>query len=151
MSDSVLQSQIDDDIKTAMKAKQSEQLTTLRMLKAAIKQREIDQRTPQTDTDILSVVEKMIKQRRESAQQYIEAKRQELADKENNEINILQRYLPEQLDNSAIEQAVKQAIQSTQATSMKDMGAVMAILKPQLQGQADMGQVSKKVRAMLSA
>ena len=150
MDDSPLSILISDDIKTAMKSRDSLRLTTLRMLKAAIKQREIDQRTPQNDGDVLAIVNKMIKQRRESKAQFIAAERQELADKEALEITMLEHYLPEQLDETAIDQAIQTTIKESGASSVKDMGAVMATLKSKLQGQADMAQVSKKVRAILN-
>ena len=143
--------QINEDIKSAMRSKDTDRLTTLRMLKSAIKQRDIDTQSSSTDQDALSIINKMVKQRKESTQQYLAAKRPELAEKEQQEISILTAYLPEQLDETAIQTAIDQAIQSTGAASIKEMGAVMALLKTKLQGQADMSVVSKHVRTRLSA
>ena len=143
--------QINEDIKSAMRSKDSDRLTTLRMLKSAIKQREIDTQTESTDQDALAIINKMIKQRKESTQQYLSANRPELAEKEQQEISFLTTYLPEQLDENAIFTAIDQAIESIGASSIQDMGAVMAALKTKLQGQADMSLVSQHVRTRLSA
>ena len=143
--------QINEDIKSAMRSKDSDRLTTLRMLKSAIKQREIDTQTESTDQDALAIINKMIKQRKESTQQYLSANRPELAEKEQQEISFLTTYLPEQLDENAILTAIDQAIESIGASSIQDMGAVMAALKTKLQGQADMSLVSQHVRTRLSA
>lgn len=146
-----LKEQITADMKDAMRAREGERLGVIRLLQAAIKQREVDERIELDDAAVLAVIEKMIKQRRESVQQYTDAGRQELADAEIAEIAILEPYLPEQLGAEAIAEAVQAAIAESGATEMKDMGKVMAILKPKLQGQADMGQVSAQVKAQLSA
>ncbi len=151
MSSSSLIETINEDIKSAMRSKDSERLTTLRMLKAAIKQRDIDTQSIATDQDALTIIHKMVKQRKESTEQYLAAQRPELAEKEQLEINILTAYLPEQLDEAAILTAIDQAITESGAQSIKDMGAVMGLLKSQLQGQADMSIVSKHVRTRLSA
>ena len=151
MSNSSLIETINEDIKSAMRSKDSERLTTLRMLKAAIKQRDIDTQSVATDQDALTIINKMVKQRKESTEQYLAAQRPELAEKEQLEINILTAYLPEQLDEAAILTAIDQAITESGAQSIKDMGAVMGLLKSQLQGQADMSIVSKHVRTRLSA
>ena len=151
MSSSSLIETINEDIKSAMRSKDSKRLTTLRMLKAAIKQRDIDTQSIATDQDALTIINKMVKQRKESTEQYLAAQRPELAEKEQLEINILTAYLPEQLDEAAILTAIDQAITESGAQSIKDMGAVMGLLKSQLQGQADMSIVSKHVRTRLSA
>ena len=150
MSNPSLIDTINEDIKSAMRSKDSERLTTLRMLKAAIKQRDIDTQSVATDQDALAIINKMVKQRKESTEQYLAAQRPELAEKEQLEINILTAYLPEQLDEAAILTAIDQAITESGAQSIKDMGAIMGLLKSQLQGQADMSIVSKHVRTRLS-
>ena len=148
MSSSLKQT-VHNDMKTAMKAKETLRLGTIRMLMAAIKQREIDEQTTLDNTAVIKTVEKMIKQRRDSAQQFEAANRHELAAKENDEIKILQVYMPQPLSESEISAAIDAAIQSTGANSMKDMGKVMGALKNQLQGRADMGVVSTKIKERL--
>lgn len=144
-----LKTKILDDIKAAMKAGEKDKLMVLRMLSAAIKQKEVDERTELDDTQVLAVVEKMIKQRRESIKQYNEGGREELAAKEEAEIVILEPYLPEQLSDEEIDQLIADAIKNTGAAEMRDMGKVMGQLKPQIQGKADMGSVSAKIKAKL--
>ena len=144
-----LKTKILDDIKAAMKAGEKDKLMVLRMLSAAIKQKEVDERTELNDTQVLAVVEKMIKQRRESIKQYNEGGREELAAKEEAEIVILEPYLPEQLSDEEIDQLIADAIKNTGAAEMRDMGKVMGQLKPQIQGKADMGSVSAKIKAKL--
>ena len=144
-----LKSKILDDIKAAMKAGEKNKLMVLRMLSAAIKQKEVDERTELDDTQVLAVVEKMIKQRRESIKQYMDGGREELAEKEEAEIAFLEPYLPEQLSDEEIESLISDAINSSGASEMKDMGKVMGQLKPQIQGKADMGSVSAKIKAKL--
>ena len=151
MSNPSLIDTINEDIKSAMRSKNSERLTTLRMLKAAIKQRDIDTQSTATDQDALAIINKMVKQRKESTEQYLSAQRPELAEKEQLEISILTAYLPEQLDETAVLTAIDQAITDSGANSIKDMGKVMGLLKSQLQGQADMSMVSKLVRTRLNA
>lgn len=151
MSNPSLINTINEDIKSAMRSKDSERLTTLRMLKAAIKQRDIDTQSTATDQDALAIINKMVKQRKESTEQYLSAQRPELAEKEQLEISILTAYLPEQLDEIAVLTAIDQAITDSGADSIKDMGKVMGLLKSQLQGQADMSIVSKLVRTRLNA
>ncbi len=145
-----LKAKIQEDMKAAMRAKEAMRLGTIRMLLAAIQQREIDERIQLDDATILSVINKMIKQRRDSAKQYIDANRAELAEKENQEIVVLEAYLPAQLSDAEIEQAVADAIAESGASQMQEMGKVMGILKPKLAGQADMGAVSGIVKAKLS-
>lgn len=146
-----LKEQITADMKDAMRARESARLGVIRLLQAAIKQREVDERIELDDAAVIAVIEKMIKQRRESVQQYGDAGRQELVDQELAEIAILEPYLPEQLSAEEVAAAVQAAIAESGASEMKDMGKVMGILKPRLQGQADMGQVSAQVKAQLSS
>ncbi|HEX6690736.1 MAG TPA: GatB/YqeY domain-containing protein [Burkholderiales bacterium] len=140
-----------EDMKAAMRAKDGARLSTIRLLLSGIKQREVDERVELTDTDVLSVLEKMIKQRRESIAQFEKASRTDLADKEKAEIEVLAGYLPKQMSDSEVEQAVAAAIAEAGASSMKDMGKVMALLKPRLAGKADMGKISGLLKAKLSA
>lgn len=146
-----LRQRIQEDTKTAMRQKDKARLAVIRMLSAAIKQREVDERVELDDTDIIGVVEKMIKQRRDSFAQYRDAGRPELAQQEQAEIEVLSVYLPQPLDEAELDRLVNEAVTASGASSMKDMGQVMAILKPQVQGRADMGDVSRRVKARLSA
>ena len=133
-----------------MRAKDSARLSAVRLLLAAIKQREVDERKELTDADVTSVIEKMIKQRRESIAQYEKAARQDLADVEKFELGVLSGYLPQQLSDAEIAQEVQNAISESGASSAKDMGKVMAALKGRLAGKADMGKVSALVKSKLS-
>jgi hypothetical protein len=137
-------------MKAAMRAKDSARLSTVRLLLAAMKQKEVDERVELTDADVVGIVEKMIKQRRESIAQFEKAARKDLADKEKAEIEVLAGYLPQKLGDAEIAQAVAQAIAECGASGIKDMGKVMALLKPRLAGRADMGAVSGLVKAKLS-
>lgn len=148
---SELKQKIQDEMKAAMRAKETLKLGTIRMLMAAIKQREIDEKITLDDGNILSVINKMIKQRRESHKQFIEANRPELAEKEQQEIEVLEAYLPPQLTDAEIDSAVAAAISAAGASSMKDMGKVMGSLKAELEGKADMSAVSAIVKAKLAA
>jgi uncharacterized protein len=145
-----LKARINEDVKQAMRSGDKARLKILRMVTAAIKQREIDERIELDDVQVLAVVEKMIKQRRESAEQYRAGNRPELADVEDAEITVLETYLPEQLSDDELAEAVDQAIAEAGASDMKAMGQVMGLLKPRLQGQADMGKVSGLVRSRLA-
>ena len=145
-----LKSQITDDVKAAMKAGDKARVKVLRMLTAAIKQREVDGRIELDDAQILAVVDKMVKQRRESIEQYQAGNRPELAEIEQAEIEILTDFLPEQLSEDELNQLIDAAISETGASAMSDMGPVMGKLKPQVQGRADMKQVSAAVRARLA-
>jgi uncharacterized protein len=138
-------------MKTAMRAKDSARLSTVRLLLAALKQREVDERIVLTDADVLSAIEKMIKQRRESIVQYEKAARKDLADVEKFEIDVLSAYLPQQMGEAELAQAVAAAVAESGASGIKDMGKVMALLKPRLAGRADMGAVSSLVKAKLSS
>jgi len=146
-----LKSHILDDMKAAMRAKDKKQLGTIRLLTAAIKQVEVDERKELSDSDVVSIVTKMVKQRKDSASQYQDADRQDLADQEIYEISVLEKYLPEQLSDSELEELIQQAISNSDAKSMADMGKVMGILRPQLTGRADMGAVSQKIKSLLQS
>jgi hypothetical protein len=145
-----IKDQITNDMKTAMKAQEKERLAVIRLILAALKQREVDERIVLTDEQILTTLNKMIKQRRESIKQFEEGKRLDLAQKENFEISIIQQYLPAQMSEAEIEQTVGAVIQEIAANSPKDMGRVMATLKSKLQGKADMTIVSAKVKEKLA-
>jgi uncharacterized protein YqeY len=145
-----LREQLNEDIKIAMKAREAERLAALRLLLSAVKQREVDERITLDDAGVISVVEKMIKQRRESIVQFEKGARADLAAKEKAEIGVLEAYLPQQLGESEIAAAVAEAVAATGAKSPADMGKVMAIVKPKLAGKADMGKVSAMVKAKLA-
>jgi uncharacterized protein YqeY len=147
---SALKQRINDDVKTAMRSKDKERLGVLRMITAAFKQKEVDERIELNDTQVLTILDKMAKQHRDSIQQFEEAKRNDLADKEKMELAIVQEFLPAQLTDDEISQMVSDAITQSGAESAKDMGKVMGVLKPQLQGRADMGKVSGLVKQQLS-
>jgi uncharacterized protein YqeY len=146
----MLKQQITDDMKAAMKGGDKPRLGVIRLILAAIKQKEVDERIELTDEQVLAILDKMVKQRRDSITQYEDAGRTELADQEKFEIGIIQEYLPEQLDEAAILEMIDAAIAETGAASMKDMGKLMGVLKPKLQGRADMGQASGLVKQKLS-
>lgn len=146
-----LKEKIQDDIKSAMRAQNKDLLSTLRLLGAAIKQREVDERITLDDSAIVAIIEKMIKQRHESIRQYEAGHRPELAAKEQAEITILQAYLPERLSEEVVRAIIQEAIQTTGASSPKDMGKVMGVIKEKLQGRADMGQASALVKSLLNA
>ena len=152
MSESMseLKTTINNAMKDAMRAKDKARLTTIRLALSAIKQVEVDTRTELDDATILAILDKMVKQRRESIKMYEEAGRQELADVEHAEIEVLQEFLPQALSEEEINQLIEQAISQSGAESMRDMGKVMGILKPQLQGRADMGKVSGLIKNRLS-
>ncbi len=146
-----LRQRVESDMKTAMRAKDKERLGTIRLILAAIKQREIDERITLGDTDILAVLDKMIKQRRDSITQFEQAGRQELADKEAAEVAVIQEYLPAALGDDEVDSLIAEAMTASGASSPQDIGKIMALLKPKLQGRADMGLVSRKVKEKLSA
>ena len=148
---STLKQDITDAMKAAMKAGEKKRLGVIRLITAAIKQIEVDTREELDDDQVLTVLDKMVKQRRDSAKQYTEAGRDELAEQENYEITVLQDYLPEALSDEEINDLIKAAIADTGAGSMQDMGKVMGKLKAQVQGRADMGAVSGKIKALLTA
>ncbi|MEO5342402.1 MAG: GatB/YqeY domain-containing protein [Gammaproteobacteria bacterium SHHR-1] len=145
----MLKQRILNDVKLAMKAGDKPRLATLRLISAAIKQREVDERIELDDSQMLAVLEKMVKQRRESISQYQKAARNDLVEQEQFELGILQEYLPEPLGDAEIAELIEQAIDSTGASSIKDMGKVVGQLKTQMQGRADMAQVSGLVKQKL--
>ncbi len=145
-----LKARITDDMKTAMKAKDAPRLATIRLLLAAIKQKEIDERRELDDDATVAVIEKLTKQRKDSVSQYEAAGRQDLADAEQFEIAVLAAYLPEKMSPAEIAAAIAEAIAETGAKGPADMGRLMTALKPRLAGKADMGKVSKQVKAALS-
>lgn len=147
---SELKNQITDAMKAAMRAKDKERLGTIRMMLAELKRIEVDERIELDDARIITVLDKMLKQRRDSISQYEDAGRQELADVEKAEIAVIQDFLPAALTTGEIEQLIDDAIASTGAEGMKDMGKVMGQLKPKMQGRADMGEVSKLIKARLA-
>jgi uncharacterized protein YqeY len=138
-------------MKAAMRAKDSARLSAIRLLLAAMKQKEVDERTELVDADVLGIVEKLIKQRRESIAHYEAAGRNDLADAEKFEVKVLSAYLPEQMSDAEIAAAVASAVTEVGAASVKDMGKVMAALKPRLAGRADMGKVSAQVKSRLGS
>ncbi|MGL4577083.1 MAG: GatB/YqeY domain-containing protein [Burkholderiaceae bacterium] len=141
---------ITEDMKAAMRAKDSEKLGAIRLLTAAMKQKEVDDRVELTDTMVLAIVEKQIKQRKDSIAAYQSANRADLAAKEQFEVDVLSVYLPAQMSEAEIQAAVAQAIAQTGAAGPQEMGKVIAVLKPMLAGKADMGKVSGLVKAALS-
>ncbi|MFN0059947.1 MAG: GatB/YqeY domain-containing protein [Planctomycetota bacterium] len=149
MANESLKDRINASVKESLKAQQKDRLVTLRMMLAAIKQKEVDERITMSDEQVLAALDKMIKQRRESITQYQSAARQDLADKELAEIAIIQEFMPVALGDAEIDRLVAAAIQEVGAKSMKDMAQVMAVLRPKAQGRADMGAVSAKVKKML--
>ncbi|WP_045858021.1 GatB/YqeY domain-containing protein [Teredinibacter purpureus] len=140
---------ISQAVKDAMRAKDKPRLGVLRILMSEFKRIEVDERVELDDARVLAVLDKQVKQRRDSVSQYVEAGRQELADTESYEISVIQEYLPSALSEDEITSLLKSAIAETGAESMRDMGKVMAIVKPQMQGRADMGEVSKLVKTLL--
>ena len=146
-----LKEKIKDDIKQAMRDRNESRLSTLRMLSAAIQRREVDERIQLDDTQVLVVIEKLVKQGREAIEQYNNGGRRDLADKESAEIAIFQAYLPQPFTEAEIDRLIGEAITASGASSVRDMGKVMGVLKPQLQGRADMGQVGSKVKTKLGA
>jgi len=146
-----LRERLNDEIKTAMKAREQERLAALRLMLAAVKQREVDERVTLDDAGVVSVVEKMIKQRRDSIAQFEKAARQDLVDKERFEIGVIEAYLPQQLAPAEVEAIVAEAIAASGAKSAADMGKVMGLVKPRLAGRADMGKVSAMVKGKLGA
>ncbi len=146
-----LKDQIQQDTKDALRAGDKDRLSVLRMTLAAIKQREVDERTDMGDPEVTAIIEKMVKQRRESVTQYKAGGRQDLADKEAAEIEILKAYLPEPLSDAELKALVAELVAETGAESVKDMGRVMGLLKQRAQGRVDMGAASARVRAALGA
>jgi hypothetical protein len=144
-----LKETITDDMKAAMRSGEKERLGVIRMITAAIKQREVDERIMLDDAQVLSVLEKMIKQRKESLEAFKAGNRQDLADKESSEITVLQNYMPSQLSGAEVDALIAEAVAATGATSIKDMGKVMGIIKSKAAGRADMAAVGAKIKAKL--
>jgi uncharacterized protein YqeY len=145
-----LKSRIQEDMKSAMRSAAKERLGTIRMLMAAIKQREVDERIELDDSQVLAVIDKMVKQRRESITQFEAGGRQDLVAKEAEELKLLSDYLPAQLSEAELDALISEAIASSGATSIKDMGKVMGLIKSKAQGRADMGAVGARIKAKLS-
>jgi len=146
----MLHDRIKDDMKIAMRERAKERLMTIRLILAATKQYEVDNRAEVTDAVVLTILDKMVKQRKDSIEQFTKAGRDELAAKEIAEIEVIKVYLPQQLTEQEIQVAIAEAISETGAESMRDMGKVMGMLKPKLQGRADMGKVSGLIKSQLS-
>jgi len=149
MPDSPLKAQINEAMKAAMRAKAKERLGTIRLVLAEIKKVEVDERIDPDDVRVTSILDKMVKQRRDSIKQFTDAGRDELAAKEQTEIEVIQEFLPQPLSEEEIASLIEEAIASTGATSMQDMGKVMGLLKPQMAGKADMGKVSGLIKQRL--
>ena len=145
-----LKDRITEDMKTALKAAAKERLSTIRLALAAIKQREVDERITLDDAQVLAVLDKMIKQRREAIAQFQSGGRADLVARETAEIGVLQGYLPAQMSEAELDELIAQSIAAASATSVKDMGKVMALVKPKAQGRADLGAVSARVKQKLS-
>ena len=149
MTDSALKDRINTAVKEAMRARDSKRLATLRQVTAGIKQYEVDQRTELADADVITILSKMVKQRQESIEQYRAANRDDLAEQEEYELAILQEFLPQPLSDDEVDALIEDAIAESGAESMRDMGKVMGLLKPRLQGRADLGQASARIKARL--
>ena len=145
-----LKQQISDDMKAAMRARDAARLGAIRLLLAAMKQREVDERIELSDADVIAIIEKMLKQRRDSISQYEAAGRNDLADVEKFEVGVLQTYMPQQLSEDEINAAIAEAVTATGAAGPQDMGKVMGVLKAKLAGRADMGKVSALIKAQLA-
>ena len=146
----MLLDRIKDDMKQAMRDRAKDRLKTIRLILAAAKQQEVDRRVELTDVDVLAIIDKMVKQRRDSIEAFDKAERKDLADIERAEIEVIQGYLPTQLTEQEIAEMIAEAIGSTGAEGMRDMGKVMGLLKPKMQGRADMGKVSGLIKSQLS-
>ncbi|CAN4276424.1 COG1610 Uncharacterized conserved protein [Methylophilaceae bacterium] len=145
-----LKAQISEDMKTAMRGKDSARLSAIRLLQSAIKQREVDERIELQDADVITVIEKMLKQRRDSITAFESAKRSDLADIEKFEVTVLQAYMPKQLSDEELNQIITQVIADSGATGAKDMGKVVGLIRPLVVGVADMGKVSGLIKSRLS-
>ena len=148
---SAIRDKLTQEMKSAMKNKQKDRLGVIRTMMAAVKQKEVDERIEIEDTHMISILDKQLKQRRESMKIYQEAGRTELADQEKFELDVIQEFLPEALSENELNSIIDDAITQTAAASMKEMGKVMAAIKPQVQGKADMGEVSKIIKSRLSS
>ena len=146
----MLKNQIQEAMKDAMRAKQKERLGAIRLILADVKRIEVDERIEVADDRLLAILDKMVKQRKDSIEQFVKAERQELADKEQFEIEVISEFLPSPLSEDELNALIQQAITETGAETMRDMGKVMGILKPQIQGRADAGKVSQQIKQKLS-
>lgn len=146
-----LKDRIHEDVKSAMRAREKERLAVLRLIGAALKQKEVDERIELGDADVVAILDKMAKQRKDSLEQYRSAGRDDLADQESYELDIIEAYLPSRLGESELAEIIDEAFASIQPSSMKDMGKVMSVLRPNVQGRADMGEVSQQVKSRLTA
>ena len=144
-----LKDRIQDDMKSAMRAKDKERLATIRLILAAVKQREVDERIALDDEQVIEVLDRMAKQRRESIAQYSDAGRDDLAARESFELDIIKTYMPETISDADLNALIEQSINAQNAVTMRDMGKVMALIKPQVQGKADMGAVSQMLKKRL--
>lgn len=151
MSETTLKQGLSEAMKDAMRAKDKERLSAIRLILAEIKRIEVDERVEIDDDRVLAILDKMAKQRKDSAEQYRQAGREDLAAVEDAEIRVIQDFLPAALSDEELDRSIKMAVEQTGASSMQDMGKVMGVLKPQVQGRADMGTVSQKVKAQLTA
>lgn len=147
---SEIQARVADEVKTAMKARDKDRVAALRLVMAEFKRVEVDERIELTDERVLAILDKMTKQRKDSLEQFQNAGRDDLVQKEAGEIAIIAEFLPAKLDESELKELVEKAVSESGASSMQDMGKVMGVLKPQVQGKADMGEVSKLVKGLLS-
>ncbi len=146
---SELKKKLMDDMKVAMRDKSTIDLEPIRMMRAAVQRKEVDDRTELDDASVLQIIQKLVKQCADAEKQFIEGNRQDLADKERANIEVMERYLPEKLSDEEVDQLIKEAIAESGASSMKDMGKVMGLLKERIQGRADMGALSGKIKGML--
>ena len=144
-----LKEQINEDMKSAMRSKDSARLGAIRLLQSALKQKEVDERVDLNDDDVLVIIDKMLKQRRDSIDAFKKAERNDLVEKEEFEVSVLQEYMPEPLSDNEISNIIDQAIKNLGALTMKDMGAVMSAVKPELSGKANMADVSQKIKSKL--
>jgi uncharacterized protein YqeY len=149
MAESALKQELTEAMKAAMRAKDKERLGTIRLALSEIKKVEVDERIDPDDARVTGILDKMVKQRRESIKQYVDGGRQELADQEQAEIDVLQSFLPQPLSEAELAAIIKAALEQSGASSMQDMGKVMGLVKPQVVGRADMGQVSQQIKAAL--
>lgn len=151
MTETTLKQRITDEMKSAMREKAKRRLGTIRLIQAEIKRIEVDERIELDDARVLAILDKMRKQRRDSIEQFLKGDRKDLADIEEAEVVVIEEFLPQAMSQEEIDQLIKEAIASTGAESMRDMGKVMGVLKPQLQGKADMGAVSQQIKAALNS
>lgn len=150
MTASAIKTKIQEDMKNAMRSQEKDRLSAIRLILAALKQREVDERIELTDEHVLAILDKMLKQRRESIAQYTTANRQDLVQKEQDEVAVIQQYLPSQLSAEEVDALIEEVIKESGASTARDMGKVMGLLKPKVQGRADVAIVSRKVKERLS-